>query len=689
MSLEIEKEEKLNLSNVDYDDVLHLYRGWRKSENALRSKNKELNELKARVKQLHDSHIKFRSQIQALEAVKELTVSLQTQLSVLTEENNRLATENRELCELNTQAENLLRERMEVENQQSRALRNIQVDFATLRGRYEEISSSQRDLEALAADEQAMRMSCEARLEQAENTAENLRNENTALRIQLDATTLRMNQCDNELAHASEQLSSLGREIAHISAAGEAFSASQAEIGVLKGDIARLLRLLEHYPAAKGFIVRWQDSEGMSFVGIQNKETSGSPTRRAKLPRDSNSPSRGRSSIDFEDTLKTSRGSLPFIEDDINDTDGWLRAGISPAELNNLRRSHNGDPFPMSDDFAQEMDNWVPTDAAREGLKFLHAKIPHAPPNVIMDFLRKMNKIWMAREKRKIRSVSESYEKQIVELKRRVANSRPFEEVLTKKTIHRLKNQVKEERSKHLHGKPKKYELDLSFQADDDLGDLPPHERRICMQHGPNYNKKKRGGNLEAVSAEKLLEASLISLETIGRQKLMSKDKNDTKDIDIEEGYEPSDEYLRGALWLGQNITIVVEELADAMDYFASKHMAEVSAAANDNDVQRSSHRLNLLAGSGITEAIALTNRSKMRSKEMLQSVFSLRPGDTRSYLNVLSRLPLDSAFAMTNSPKYSPATSPKNNSRSNSPLKYSSSSPNISRNTPLTSRSR
>ena len=34
------KNEKLDLTNVDYDDVLHLYRGWRKSENALRSKNK-------------------------------------------------------------------------------------------------------------------------------------------------------------------------------------------------------------------------------------------------------------------------------------------------------------------------------------------------------------------------------------------------------------------------------------------------------------------------------------------------------------------------------------------------------------------------------------------------------------------------------------------------------------------------
>lgn len=680
MSNEIENEEKLNLSNVDYDDVLHLYRGWRKSENALRSKNKELNELKTRVKQLHDSHIKFRSQIQALEAVKELTVSLQTQLSVLSEENNRLAIENRELCELNTQAENLLRERMQIENQQSKALRSIQVDFATLRGRYEEISSSQRDLEALAADEQAMRMSCEARLDQAENTAENLRNENTALRIQLDATTLRMNQCDNELAHASEQLSSLGREIAHISAAGEAFSTSQAEIGVLKGDMARLLRLLEHYPAAKGFIVRWQDSEGMSFVGVPNKESTGS---RSKIPRESASPSRTRASFDFEDTLRTSRNTLPFVEDDINDTDGWLRAGISPAELNNLRRAHNGDPFPMSDDFAQELDNWVPSDAAREGLKFLHAKIPHAPPNVIMDFLRKMNRIWMAREKRKIKSVSENYEKHIVELKRKVANSRPFEEVVTKKTIKRLKNQVKEERSKHLHGKPKRNELDLSFEADDDMGDLPPHERRICMQHGPNYNRKQKGGNLQSVSTEKLLEASLISLETIGRQKFMN--KNEIKDNgNMEEGFEPSDEYLRGALWLGQNITIVVEELADAMDYFASKHMAEVSAAANDSDVQRSSHRLNLLAGSGITEAIALTNRSKMRSKDMLQSVFSIRPGDTRSYLNILSKLPLDSAFAMTNSP----ATSPSQRNKSTPPTFLSSSSPSASR-TPLSSRSR
>ena len=66
------KEAEPDLHNVDYEDVLHLYRGWRKAEGALKEKNKELNALKIRVKQLQESHIKFRGQIQALESVKEL-----------------------------------------------------------------------------------------------------------------------------------------------------------------------------------------------------------------------------------------------------------------------------------------------------------------------------------------------------------------------------------------------------------------------------------------------------------------------------------------------------------------------------------------------------------------------------------------------------------------------------------------
>ena len=49
----------------------------------LRDKNRELNTFRARVKSLQESHNKFKGQIQALENVKELTISLQSQLSIM------------------------------------------------------------------------------------------------------------------------------------------------------------------------------------------------------------------------------------------------------------------------------------------------------------------------------------------------------------------------------------------------------------------------------------------------------------------------------------------------------------------------------------------------------------------------------------------------------------------------------
>ena len=123
------KETEPDLHNVDYEDVLHLYRGWRKAEGSLKEKNKELNALKIRVKQLQESHIKFRGQIQALESVKELTVSLQTQLSTTQQENVSLVNENKELKSLNAQAEDMLRERANQEAEQTKAFRDVSNDM--------------------------------------------------------------------------------------------------------------------------------------------------------------------------------------------------------------------------------------------------------------------------------------------------------------------------------------------------------------------------------------------------------------------------------------------------------------------------------------------------------------------------------------------------------------------------------
>jgi hypothetical protein len=133
--------------------------------------------------------------------------------------------------------------------------------------------------------------------------------------------------------------------------------------------------------------------------------------------------------------------------------------------------------------------------------------------------------------------------------------------------------------------------------------------------------------SVEDVAAEKLLEASLISLEAIGRQRASGVsravtagvgDRNGAGGNDFDGRY-PSESYLSGAIWIGRNFMMVAEELADSLDIFRNKQLVEVAAAAQDSDAKRSAHRLNLLAAAGITEAVALANTSKSRARQIFQ----------------------------------------------------------------------
>lgn len=188
---------------------------------------------------------------------------------------------------------------------------------------------------------------------------------------------------------------------------------------------------------------------------------------------------------------------------------------------------------------------------------------------------------------------------------------------------------------KQLTGRPRSA-LDLSsgrgggrFEAEDQMDDLslPPHERRLCRMM--NRSKSMSAAPVTVVGTEKLLEASLTSLETMGRQMhvagtnsiLMGADGDlDASAVSSSTNQPyPNDSYLRGAMWLGRNFTILSEELAEEMSEFRTKFMAEVAVAGQDSDVRRSAHRLTLLANSGITQAHAMTMRSNGKVREILQ----------------------------------------------------------------------
>lgn len=654
----IQPKESIDLMNVDYDDVLQLYRGWRKSESALKDKSKELNALKIRAKQLQDSHVKFRGQIQALESVKELTVSLQSQLSLLQQENRQLVKDNRELAELNIKAEDLISEKIKSEEKQGRLLHEIQMQFATLKGRYEETLTTQLSLEQHANEEQAKRLSAESRMHHTLDDMDNVKEENQSLRLKLESTMQRLNQCDQELAQASSQLSSLSREVENIAVSRSQAATAEAELATLKGDVSRLLRLVEFCPGNRDFFEMWQDSGGVVFVGMDSVR--------------SETVSGNGSGI----------GTGQFVS--------MGQSDISPAEFAHLKKLHGTDPFPMTHSTAEEAEFWVPSAAAKLGMQFLSSKVPHAPQKVIMDFLRNMNKIWLKRERRKIKRVKEIFGEQIAEMKRKMSQSKPYKGVLAERQIRRLKHQHIEDRKKLLSGKPRSSldevcldedvfestdQMDNSNYYDNNtLDDYDNNnmlysfgDKRMCKVLRKSSELSK--ADVQSVSKNKLLEASLNSLESLSRKmhitggmtstfgsSIFDNNGNNNDDNDfyqdspnkrtlINSKY-PNEHYLKGALWFGRNLSMVVEDLADEMDKYRSKFISEVGLANSDSNPRRSAHRLNLLATAGVTESLALVNKTKNKTRSLLQSVSSLSPGDTVRFHNLLQSMPIESSLS-------------------------------------------
>ena len=210
--------------------------------------------------------------------------------------------------------------------------------------------------------------------------------------------------------------------------------------------------------------------------------------------------------------------------------------------------------------------------------------------------------------------------------------------------------------------------------------ELPQHERRLCKV----VSKAKRTAtSVNVVSTEKLLEASLNSLQSMGRQ-MHAAGTNSTSmaigfdgdsyagDLSLshsqaqsptrsrlhQQAY-PNESYLRGAMWLGRNFTILSEELAEEMDDFRTKFMSEVAVASQDTDARRCCHRLTLLANSGITQAHSMTNNTRIKIREILQGASALTPGDSKAFKILLRSLPIESALTSSGN---TPAKSPANN---------------------------
>jgi hypothetical protein len=250
----------IDMEDIGYDDILHMHRGWRRSEIELQSTLYELNALKLNCQQMQDRQSRFVSQIASLESIRDFNMSLQHQMERIEREKLELHEANVKLIQSQANTELLLDDFDSSIITRDREARGVRLENVITREHYQEVVASHRELEIMISSTVESLRCTEARLVKCDKLVDSLRLENASIRLKLDSTLIKMNQCDYELAYASLQLTKLAEEVA------AAKATTNVEVGVLKRDISRLLKLLEHCPASRSFRRRWNDSHGMSLV---------------------------------------------------------------------------------------------------------------------------------------------------------------------------------------------------------------------------------------------------------------------------------------------------------------------------------------------------------------------------------------------------------------------------------------
>ena len=257
----------LDLLNIEYDDILHLYRGFRKTEGLLSDKSKEYESLAKQYETLQQNFDHCQDKLKSLESLRDNTHQLESQVLQLHQQNEQLVFENNELAQISIQAEEIVREKISMEEKHVREIEEMRCTISELQNKYDELCKSKysvdQALEEVLHDKESMTQ----QLHEAEDLSEMLKEENFILRKKLETARDKLSACDKDLTLASEKLLELSTEVASVAQTEATTQLNSTENALLKRDISRLLKLLENYPAAHGFLSHWRDSGGMSYIG--------------------------------------------------------------------------------------------------------------------------------------------------------------------------------------------------------------------------------------------------------------------------------------------------------------------------------------------------------------------------------------------------------------------------------------
>ena len=638
----------IDLQKVTSDDVVHLYRGWRKTENILKDKNDEIIELREKLEQLQTQNSKFRGQLQAVQSIKEITINLQNENSLLQRHNEMIKIENETIMKEN----HFLKEKIiSVTNQYEEKVSNLinhntqslQLENVSLRAKYDELEQirqeMKKEIEQCMKDENDTRLDADKKIKINLEIVNLLRDENSSLK---NKEILHQ----RDISYASQQLAHLSGEVYAMKNSINRAALVEAENDALKSDMTRLIELMLNYPAATSFIERWEENEGLHYIGddsMNEKEITFAEFQQLK-----------QTYIDTANSTTQNKISSTFHED-----------------------------------FDDENFSWAPRYITSEAIKYFVSHVPHVPKSILLSFLKKMNILWIKRERYKIKKVYAEYETEIKDLKRRLSMAKPYADIMAQKQIRKLSKIIKQERQQLLgissDGGVLKNKMNSNFNnasiklqrhnnstllSKDDIGNILenleedeyiPKTGRICevekhkafLINGKKENKSQTMGN---ISAKKLLESfeeNTLFDEGNNNFNFFGKIKSPTVD------------FLQGAAWLGQNILLMKEDEHDAIDLMRTNYLNESSQIMNDdkNNLANALNRLSLAASSTISESLALAAKNKTKLRNIVEHLLQLRPGNVQMFEIFCANLALKKkhlnknlSFTMSLTPYSSPS---------------------------------
>jgi hypothetical protein len=324
----------------------------------------------------------------------------------------------------------------------------------------------------------------------------------------------------------------------------------RVEIQHLKLDNARMIRLLAATDEYQSWLRMAKFSNGVSYIPPSTtKESSSSRVGDHKSPAAKKSSKLGGSSLaDFGivKTLAREYGGVPQDDADINPSD--------------------------------EARHWIPTDAVKLSIDFKHRHLPNVPMSLITEYLKQLNAIWHRREVSHVNYIKEKSSRSLQDLRRQVSQRVPYEEIVQKKMIDRLKADLTRER-----------------------------ERNAAMASA-NSRMRDEGGVMSLLSNPiggdpGLIETSLATIESLSQQvaelhrenqKLRSEQddagplglglsERDASSLGLPANKQKN--FLSGAQWMGLRASSIVEKLrnveSDLVNAYKRKAL-QLGGGAND-----------------------------------------------------------------------------------------------------------